>query len=433
MGNPNVVVIVIDTLRGDYPGELDKLLDMGFTKLNAVAPSSWTLPSHVSMFTGELPSSHGVRAFVGIGWKEIMQISKRKMEKNALLASLKDRGYTTYGHSANQFVSPNFGFVFDHFGLFEAVGVVPGPRESAPKLPLYRKVAPLVMRRGPLGGFVRWALLGVVGRLLLLSGVQTREKGGTAILKAVRETEFKEPFFEFVNLMEPHQPYLWWGLDTLTVRLSMLGRPPHTSWWRKLYPAHSLVATSRAVEIVSSLLKYDPLIIVTSDHGQLIGESGRFGHGWSLDEPLLKVPMFVRLPQGARPEVKGPVVSLTEVPGRVEMVVTGEKCGVGSDFALAEGWGFEISDVREILEREGRASNIFAARVRVFSAKGSVLVDRQTGAVEEATPGMSKEEAEGLARLVPKESAAAVEVTADEMAPQDEREMRERLKKLGYE
>jgi hypothetical protein len=432
--SPNVVLLVLDTLRGDFPGDLDRLLEMGFTKLDAVAPSSWTLPSHVSMFTGELPSSHGVRARVGFGWKDMMRISKGRLGGDQLLTVLKARGYTTYGDSANQFVSPNFGFAFDHFNLYEAVGVVPGPRQSAPRLPLYRKVVSLVMRKGRLGGLARWGALAVFGRMLMLFGVQTREKGSASILKGLKGTDFREPFFAFVNLMEAHQPYLWWGLDTLTARLSMLGRPPHTSWWKKLYPQHARLATARGVEIVSLLLKYDPLVIVTSDHGQMIGEKGKFGHGWSLDEPLLTVPMLIRLPKGrGELQVRGPLVSLTEVRRIVEKAVEGETCAVGEETAVAEAWGFDISDVRALIEREGRAAEVFAPRVRIFSAKGSVLLNRESGAIEECSPALSKEEAESLSKLAPADTSTPPTGAQTELPPEEEKGMIERLKKLGYE
>ncbi|MDE1873763.1 MAG: sulfatase-like hydrolase/transferase, partial [Candidatus Micrarchaeota archaeon] len=58
---PNVVLIVLDTLRKDiidlYGGEarmpnLRKLAKESMVYENAIAPSPWTYPSHVSLFTG---------------------------------------------------------------------------------------------------------------------------------------------------------------------------------------------------------------------------------------------------------------------------------------------------------------------------------------------------------------------------------------------
>jgi arylsulfatase A-like enzyme len=61
MRKPNIVIIVLDTLREDHAQGLDRLLDYGFVKYqNAIAPAPWTLPSHASMFTGLYPSEHGI-------------------------------------------------------------------------------------------------------------------------------------------------------------------------------------------------------------------------------------------------------------------------------------------------------------------------------------------------------------------------------------
>lgn len=428
-----MVLLVLDTLRGDSFGGLEKLTESGFVKLDGVAPSSWTLPSHVSMFTGKLSSEHGVRTRAGIAWEELMRISRATMEGDTLLTHLAARGYTTYGHSANQFISPQFGFVFDHQVLFDGGGAIEGPRTAGPSVPLLGRLVAILTRKGVVGGAARWLFFGLVGRALLLGGREVREKGATPILRALKETTFKEPFFSFVNLMEAHQPYLWWPLDALTVKLSILGRRPHTSWWKKLYPEHARIATSSAAQVVSHFEKYDPLVIVTSDHGQLIGEGGRFGHGWSLDEALLKVPIFVRLPKGSGTlSLNGPVASLSEVRKLVEDVLSGRPCAVGAETAAAESWGFEVSNVREVAEREGVAKDLFATRVRVFSAKGSVLLNRDTGEVEEASPGLSPDEARELLKSAPA-AAPILEVAPTTIPSQDEKEMLDRLRKLGYE
>ncbi len=67
---PNIVVVVLDTVRRDFTGcgagesftpNLDRLMSeaTGFTNAWATAP--WTPPSHASMFTGLLPSTHNCR------------------------------------------------------------------------------------------------------------------------------------------------------------------------------------------------------------------------------------------------------------------------------------------------------------------------------------------------------------------------------------
>ncbi|WP_230937930.1 alkaline phosphatase family protein [Sulfolobus acidocaldarius] len=61
MKRPNMILIVLYTLRYDYSHGLDKLLEYGFVKYeNAYSTSPWTLPSHISMFTGLYLTFHGV-------------------------------------------------------------------------------------------------------------------------------------------------------------------------------------------------------------------------------------------------------------------------------------------------------------------------------------------------------------------------------------
>ena len=66
----NIVLITIDTLRADHLScygydrdtspNIDKIAEKGFIFNNAIAPSSWTSPSMVSLFTSVYPINHGV-------------------------------------------------------------------------------------------------------------------------------------------------------------------------------------------------------------------------------------------------------------------------------------------------------------------------------------------------------------------------------------
>ena len=66
----NIVLITIDTLRADHLScygynrntspNIDNIAEQGTIFANAIAPSSWTAPSMVSLFTSVYPLSHGV-------------------------------------------------------------------------------------------------------------------------------------------------------------------------------------------------------------------------------------------------------------------------------------------------------------------------------------------------------------------------------------
>src|SRR5580704_7462888 len=67
---PNVLVIVVDTLRADHLSSygyarptspnLDRLVRQGILFENAISTTSWSLPSHVSLLTGRYQFEHGI-------------------------------------------------------------------------------------------------------------------------------------------------------------------------------------------------------------------------------------------------------------------------------------------------------------------------------------------------------------------------------------
>jgi len=125
MHKPNIVIIVLDTLREDHAQGLDKLLDYGFVKYqNAIAPAPWTLPSHASMFTGLYPSEHGIHETQERRGEELIRYSRLRMStlENNILRKYKDENYNTILISANSiFVTPIAGFEAGHNILIDPI------------------------------------------------------------------------------------------------------------------------------------------------------------------------------------------------------------------------------------------------------------------------------------------------------------------------
>ena len=113
---PNITIIVIDTLRYDMfkaIADAEKRLE-GFVLLDkCIAPSSWTLPSHASIFTGMYPSDHGAHETTKI---KALDVDKIKLRRRTFVSDLNSMGYKTFCISANPYVSPVYGF--DEFGKF---------------------------------------------------------------------------------------------------------------------------------------------------------------------------------------------------------------------------------------------------------------------------------------------------------------------------
>ena len=434
----NIALIVLDTLRKDAADGLDRLAPLGFKRVSdAFAPSVWTLPSHVSMFTGQLPSGHGVHESFGTYTNDLMQVSRDALRGSGenLLRYLRELGYATYGASANPMVAPSFGFDFDHFSWFDHAGRVDEHRLHRLFLTQNEtarlKVVELI-RDGELGFLAARGVQSAIDSIRARVKSRRLEKGSRFVAEHVREMTPAEPFFLFVNLVEAHEPY-WWGSTGDEVVDGILGRKIDPAPWARAYPSHAALAVSRATEIARTLLRFDPLMIVCSDHGQLLGEKGRLGHVCFLEDQLVKVPLYVRLPSGAVPlEERKMPCSLAEIPGLVRSVVEGRQASLGSEYVMCESFGSHVNLVPHAApgERE-KLKSIYHSRVKVFSGSGSVLFDRDT---QEADPssGLSKEEVREHLAQVPDVKAPS-RGGGGVYSEEETSLLTARLRDLGYE
>ncbi len=400
MRRPNVVLLVVDTLREDHAGPLDELLGMGFVRYsNAIAPSPWTLPSHVSMFTGLNPGAHGVHESYS-GQAALAESAVEGMRRlgHGVLGELMDEGYSSYFLTANLYITPHFGFerYTEH--------LVASP--YLPEALEWGRFSRLVGSLFSGGGYVSLARdflsVGEGGLLAraILRGIRLRmglgmlDKGSRALLRALEGMELSEPFLLFVNLMEAHEPYTPGDLSgALSSEASFSsifeGRVPDraASIWRRQYPRHARAAADRALEFVRALgrLLRDSVVIVTSDHGQLIGDGG-IGHGYFLSDGLLRVPLYVRWPDWMdAPRQVGRYVSLAQVPSMIRSAMEGRSPGLGSDVAIAESFG-PVSLPRDWRRRvsRGAAREAFSHRVKVYVRGGSFTYNASADRLEEA-------------------------------------------------
>lgn len=257
-----VILISIDTLRAD------RLPLYGYTKIqtpfldrfakdawlfeNAYSPCPMTLPAHTTMLTGTLPPEHGVRNNIGFVFDGEAHMSLPRL--------LRQRGYAT-GAAVSSYVlrfETGLGALFDFYE--DSFGTTPG-------------VQPVNYQR---------------------SGDKT-----AAFAEAWIGEHAGKPFFFLFHIYEPHVPY----------------DPPEP--FRSQYGAtyDGEVATSDAIvgAFLDSLKKlgvYDrAIVIVTSDHGEGLGEHGEQQHSIFLYREAIRVPLLVKLPanSGAGRRVAAPV------------------------------------------------------------------------------------------------------------------------------
>jgi arylsulfatase A-like enzyme/Tfp pilus assembly protein PilF len=248
-----IVLISVDTLRSDrlpaygFTGvatpAVDALREDGILFERAYSHTPLTLPSHASLFSGLLPSRHGVRDNSGYRYDAATLPHLPRL--------LKENGYTTGAMVSTFVLRAEAGLAAD-FDLYDS-DIEVRAAES-------------------LGNSQR-------------SGTTT-----AAAAKAWLRGVANQPFFLFLHLYEPHTPYA----------------PPEPWKSRYADPYVGEIAAADAVvgDVVAELERlgvYDRAIVVLlSDHGEGLLDHGEQEHGIFLYREALQVPLVVKLPGAER-------------------------------------------------------------------------------------------------------------------------------------
>ncbi|HEV8241267.1 MAG TPA: sulfatase [Thermoanaerobaculia bacterium] len=291
-----IVLITIDALRADAVGvfggppkltpALDALAREATWAGTAVAPSSWTVPSMASLFTGIQPwrnqNWHGDAAML-------------RPELVTIPEALKAQGFATSGFYTNAWLRPPFGYGagFDTFKYFRE-----GKRAEA-----------------------------------VLARLGTPDAGQRA-----------QPEFVWAHILPPHAPYVRRDAligqlpdspPPLPRRVSVLDLEP---WFdpatplppeqartlRAAYQLNVAWADHLVGRLLAALRKSgqwdDTLLVVTADHGEEFKECGQIEHGGNLCRSLVEVPLLVKLPKNWQ----GPPLALRrgDRPGTVRVRAT---------------------------------------------------------------------------------------------------------------
>jgi arylsulfatase A-like enzyme len=308
-GKPNVLVIMVDTLRADHLGAyggsvptptLDALASDGIVFEKAYAQSSWTRASAASLMTSRLPSGHGAA----------LEASRLPDGVHTWAEQLRDSGVVTGAIVDNFNVTRTFGFDqgFDTF-LHEAPEYRFGATESVFGLSLYRLVDRLA------GAGER-----EVGRSYQPAGVVLADALGFVGANAASRWSL------FVHLMEPHDPYFEHAVVD--------GGDPDPARLKELYAGEIAFLDRQLAPFVGELkakgLYDDLLVIVTSDHGEELGEHGGFWHGSTLHDEQIHVPLIVKLPRQRLAGVR--------VPWQVRSVDVAPTITAAVGVPAGEGW-----------------------------------------------------------------------------------------------
>jgi arylsulfatase A-like enzyme/Tfp pilus assembly protein PilF len=270
----NVLLISIDTLRADHLSSygfprpttpnIDAVAREGALFKNVYSPVPMTLPAHASMLTGTLPPTHGLRD----------NLKNRLPEAGETLAErLKPRGLAT-------------GAVVSSFVLDRRFGLSQGFDSYDDRFEAVHKIGDLNERKG-----------------------DETTRRALAWLDAHKD----RPFFLFVHFYDPHDPY----------------EPPEpfaSEWKEHPYQGEVAFADDCVGQVLGKLRQlglYDQtLVVITGDHGEMLGEHGELNHGFFIYEAALRVPLVIRIPHAssAPRQVDLPVSLVDVVPTVLSLV-----------------------------------------------------------------------------------------------------------------
>ena len=301
--SPNVLVVVLDTVRSDklstygyaHPTspQLDQVAAAGVTFDDVTAPSPWTWPSHASLFTGKGPWVHGAHSSIrkdGVGMQEgHLGLLPMRTDLPTLAERFSADGYRTVSLASNRFLDPSLGLTRG----FETAEIM-----------------------------------------------HDRALGARA--RSVIETNDGRPLFLFINILLAHAPWEVYPAPWSSRHKSRLTSDEDTPAWANGYlmkstPGINFYETAPGTDVsgyrrlmsgdlqipaadmnmvedlytggitAADYLLHQVLdawttahpagvVVVTSDHGEYLGEHGLWDHGKTVYSQVVQVPLVVAAP-----------------------------------------------------------------------------------------------------------------------------------------
>jgi len=333
----NVILITLDTVRVqsmslcgyERPTTpfLEELAEKSVVFDRAICPSSWTLPTHASLFTGTHHHEHRAGYYRPLG-----------TTLPTLAEQLGENGFDTAGFAAN---TTNCG---------ARTGLARGFR----RYEYYERSLNVMIHSSRLW----WVLLGGVLPPIRTSGEEINSQFFNWLDNGVRA-----PFFVFLNYFDAHEPY-YVPDESFDIFAEMPVEERHRlrqSWqsrdrhgWSSEDPAEIQLAVDTydaAIRYMDHHLRllFDELdkrklldktlIVITTDHGEHFGEHGQFGHGYTLYRHVIEAPVILfcpsRVPQGKR--IHDPI-GLVNLPATILKILGGDLAGAMPGTSLDRFW-----------------------------------------------------------------------------------------------
>ncbi len=389
----NVILVVVDALRADYVGtygfqgpitpSLDSFARSAIVYEHAYSPAPWTLPSTASLFTGLDAPGHGV----GTSATERWTTDALPLSSDTLAEAFSRSGYRTGAFIANDWLKDRgFDQGFDQASI---------------------------------GGEVLWSGSNLSGLFLEWLSLEPSPR----------------PFFGYLHYMDVHAPYRvdWEDFKAMRASATVLPDAPidkerlhwirenegaMTRWpqagmeervsnWRAAYAS----GVRRLDRVLGELLQQleerglyeNTIVIVTSDHGEELFDHGDIGHGVTLFDEVLRVPLLLRLPGKER---------------------TGRRLEQAVSLIDLKPWLAEVCGLSGSASPGGRPLPLDAAPFRLMDWLGSARRTLHASAVSENPAAFSV--FDGRFRLIMDSGARPVRLFDHQTDPQEHRDVASR-------
>jgi arylsulfatase A-like enzyme len=301
----NIVLVVADTLSAfhlpsygysrDTAPFLTELAEENMLVEKAYTNAPWTAPSHASLFSGKLPSEHG------------MTTGSILFQGRSFVEDLEEDGYNTVGISANSLVSTDLNFDRGFNSFHEVFDFDTESSED------FLRAAKKALNNPDIETFRK-------GLKFLYNKVSGSSSRGAETIEEITKQEVKsssQPNFLFINYTDVHLPYnapekyAEQFTDNASEKLSRHMKDHLNSEKPEVfYQGFPNCTDQELIDFYDASIRYlddkieslydhlneeldDLVFIVTSDHGENFGEHGAYFHQCGIWEKSIRVPLIV--------------------------------------------------------------------------------------------------------------------------------------------
>lgn len=304
----NVVLLVLDCARRDFSSKMMRRLhERADLDIYCRAASTWSVPAHGSLITGQLPHKHGVNAN-NFDYTTI---------DNTFLDEVDHR---TVGTSSNSYASSTFGFDthFDYFMDVRPNRYFTSALDINDWLGSNESLLKNIFENDyPIQSIANVSYLGLKHLTQQLPMPALIDEGMRRQIKILQRESSNEPFIMFANIMEAHRPmyqhigldkkyapYRWSSRSVGKWEINTSDNPnkkyeSYLETYRNLYKGSLRYMDHYINEFISNLIdqtNQETTVIVTADHGEglaLPNDNGIIDHTGIFTDSVLEVPFLV--------------------------------------------------------------------------------------------------------------------------------------------